>query len=72
MPEKKNTILVVDGEPKIQKMLEVVLDAENFRIIDSTSGKQAIRMCASVKPDLMLLDPWPAGYGRQRGHLRGA
>lgn len=56
MHEKKNTILVVDGEPKIQKMLEVVLAAENFRIIDSTSGKQAMRMCASVKPDLILLE----------------
>lgn len=56
MHEKKNTILVVDGEPKIQKMLEVVLAAENFRIIDSTSGKQAMRMCASVNPDLILLE----------------
>jgi len=56
MHEKKNTILVVDDEPQIQKMLSILLDVENFRIIESTSGKQAIRMCASVKPDLMLLD----------------
>ena len=56
MADKKNTILVVDDEPHIHKMLGILLDVENFRIAESTSGKQAIRMCASVKPDLMLLD----------------
>jgi len=56
MHEKKNTILVVDDEPQIQKMLGILLDVENFKIVESTSGKQAIRMCASVKPDLILLD----------------
>ena len=56
MHEKKNTILVVDDEPQIQKMLSILLTDENFKIIESLSGKQAIRMCASVKPDLMLLD----------------
>ena len=56
MHEKKNTILVVDDEPQIQKMLAILLDAENFKIVESLSGKQAIRMAASVKPDLILLD----------------
>jgi len=56
MHEKKNTILVVDDEPQIQKMLGILLGAENFKIVESTSGKQAIRMCASIKPDLILLD----------------
>lgn len=56
MHEKKNTILVVDDEPHIQKMLGILLEVENFKIVESTSGKQAIRMCISVKPDLILLD----------------
>lgn len=56
MHEKKNTILVVDDEPQIQKMLGILLDAENFKIVESTSGKQAVRMCVSIKPDLILLD----------------
>lgn len=56
MHEKKNTILIVDDEPQIQKMFGILLAVENFRIAESTSGKQAIRMCASVKPDLVLLD----------------
>src|SRR5271154_1039831 len=56
MHEKKNTILVVDDEPQIQKMLGIFLDVEDFKIVESTSGKQAIRMCVSTKPDLILLD----------------
>lgn len=56
MHEKKNLILVVDDEPQIQKMLSILLEVENFKIVECLSGKQAIRMCLSVKPDLMLLD----------------
>ncbi len=56
MHEKKNTILVVDDEPQIQKMLGILLEVENFKIIESFSGKQAVRMCVSLNPDLILLD----------------
>ena len=56
MHEKKNTILVVDDEPQIQKMLSILLDVENFKIVESLTGKQAIRLCVSTKPDLILLD----------------
>ena len=56
MHQKKNTILVVDDEMQIRKMLNIFLDASDFKIEESDSGKQAIRMCASVKPDLVLLD----------------
>ncbi len=56
MPDKKNTILVVDDEPQIRKMLNIFLDVSDFRIEESDNGKQASRMCASIKPDLVLLD----------------
>jgi len=56
MLEKKNTILVVDDEVQIRKMLGIFLGASDFKIEESDSGKQALRMCASVKPDLILLD----------------
>jgi two-component system KDP operon response regulator KdpE len=56
MHKKKNTILLVDDEPNIKKMLNILLDDENFNIVVSNCGKQAIRMCASVKPDIILLD----------------
>jgi len=56
MHQKKNTILIVDDEAQIRKMLTIFLDASDFRIEESESGKQALRMSSSVKPDLILLD----------------
>ncbi len=56
MHEKKNTILVVDDEPSIQKMLGILLDVQNYKIVESLTGKQGVRMAASIKPDLILLD----------------
>lgn len=56
MHEKKNTILVVDDEPQIRRMLGIFLDASNFRVEECDTGRQAVRMSVSVKPDLILLD----------------
>ncbi len=56
MHEKKNTILIVDDEMQIRKMLNIFLDASDFNIEESDSGKQAVRMSTSIKPDLILLD----------------
>ena len=56
MQEKRNTILIIDDEEGIRKMLGIFLDASDFRISESDCGKQGIRMAASIKPDLILLD----------------
>ena len=56
MHQKKNTILIVDDESQIRKMLNIYLEGSNYKVAESDTGKQAIRMNASVKPDLILLD----------------
>jgi two-component system KDP operon response regulator KdpE len=56
MHEKKNTILIVDDEPQICKMLSMYLDISNFNVEQCDSGKQAVRINASIKPNLILLD----------------
>jgi two-component system, OmpR family, KDP operon response regulator KdpE len=56
MLEKRNTILIVDDEEEIRKMLNIFLDTSDFKVVESENGKQAIRMAASIKPDLVLLD----------------
>ena len=56
MQEKKHTILIVDDEEEIRKMLNIFLDTVDFKVVESENGKQAIRMVASVKPDLIVLD----------------
>lgn len=54
--ERKNTILIVDDEPQIRKMLRIFLDASDYKVEECDNGKQAIRMAASLKPDLVMLD----------------
>lgn len=55
MNAKKNTILVVDTDPQTQKMLSLILDTPDFKVIGCETGTQAIHSCASIKPDLILL-----------------
>lgn len=56
MHEKKNTILIVDSDPQLQKMMSIILDQGAFKIIECQTGQQALRLSVSTKPDLVLLD----------------
>lgn len=56
MNEKKNTILVVDDEPQLRKLLRISLESVEYKVVECHNGKQAIRMAASIKPELILLD----------------
>lgn len=52
---KKNTVLVVDTDPQTQKMLSLILDAPDFKVVGCETAKQAVQLCISLKPDLVLL-----------------
>lgn len=56
MAEKKGTILVVDDEPQIRKLLEIYLEAADLKCEPCENGKQAVRLASSLKPDIILLD----------------
>ena len=56
MHDKKNTILIVDSDPQLQKMMSILLNPADFKIIECNRGEQASRLAMSTKPDLMLLD----------------
>ncbi|WP_417783239.1 response regulator transcription factor [Terasakiella pusilla] len=53
---KKNTVLVVDDEPQIRKLLKIILLDEGFKVEECENGAQAVRMSISIKPDLVILD----------------
>jgi two-component system, OmpR family, KDP operon response regulator KdpE len=53
---KKNTILVVDDEPQTKKMLEIVLAKDDFSVESCKTGRQAVSLAITLKPDLILLD----------------
>ena len=50
------SILVIDDEAQIRKLLEIALEANEYRVLFATSGKEGITMAASHQPDLILLD----------------
>ncbi|WP_417449799.1 response regulator [Kordiimonas sp.] len=56
MKQKKSTILVVDDEPQIRKLLKISLEANDLKCEAAEKGGEAVRLTASLKPDLILLD----------------
>jgi len=49
-------ILVIDDEAQIRKLLEIALEANEYRVLFAINGKEGITMAASHQPDLILLD----------------
>lgn len=57
MPAKRPAkILVVEDETFLVKIYAVKLKKEGFDVSIANDGEEAVRMAASVKPDLILLD----------------
>jgi two-component system KDP operon response regulator KdpE len=56
MRGRKNCILVVDDEPQIQKLHKIFLEDAGYKVEACEQGKAAIRLCYTMKVDLVLLD----------------
>ena len=52
----KYSILVIDDEIQIRKLLEISLEANAYKVNFAVNGKEGITMAASHQPDLILLD----------------
>lgn len=53
---KKDTILIIEDEPPIRKLLTIALESRGYKVVDCDNGREAARLAASVKPELVLLD----------------
>ena len=51
-----NTILVVDDQGHIRRMVRDYLEAQGFKVITADNGRQALYAARQSKPDLILLD----------------
>ncbi len=54
--KKKRRVLVVDDHPKVLKFIEIDLKLRGFEVISTNSGKEALELISSRKPDVVLLD----------------
>lgn len=50
------SILVIDDEAQISKLLEISLEANGYKVLFAADGKEGMAMAASYRPDLILLD----------------
>lgn len=53
---KRGTILVVDDEPEIRRMLEKLLAGKGYRVLTADAGHMALKMVKEHELDLMVLD----------------
>ncbi|CAG7641544.1 response regulator transcription factor [Paenibacillus allorhizosphaerae] len=56
MTEPKKTILVVDDEERIRRLLRMYLEKENYVIEEAEDGETALRKAMDTDFDLILLD----------------
>jgi len=52
----KSTALIIDDEIQIRRLLRVVLEAEDYRVLESETGRQGLSDVALRRPDVVLLD----------------
>ncbi len=52
----KESILVVDDEPHIRKILAFLLEQNGFSIVTAENGERALEVARNELPDLILLD----------------
>jgi two-component system KDP operon response regulator KdpE len=50
------TVLVIDDEPQIRRVVRNALAAEDTRVLEATSGTEGIDIAAAERPDLVILD----------------
>lgn len=49
-------VLIVEDEAPIRRFLKAALEVQGFKLLEATTGAQAIAMAASHNPDIILLD----------------
>lgn len=59
------TILIIDDEAQIRKLLTITLQSNDYKISEAATGKEGITQVSSHPPDLVLLD---LGLPDENGH----
>jgi DNA-binding response OmpR family regulator len=65
-------VLIAEDEPITRMLVKLLLERENFEVLEAANGKQAIDIATRGRPDLMIVDlnmPEMDGYDAI-GHLR--
>jgi two-component system KDP operon response regulator KdpE len=55
-PKLKYKILIIDDEPQIRRLLRITFEANNYKVLDESTGKDGLMSIAMNHPDVVLLD----------------
>jgi DNA-binding response OmpR family regulator len=51
-----STVLVVDDEPDIRRLLRQLLASKGYRVVEAHTGDEALRVLKEMTPDVLVLD----------------
>jgi two-component system KDP operon response regulator KdpE len=60
---RTSTVLVVDDEPQIRRVLRTTLSSNGYEVLEAKSGEEALEMMRKERPELILLDVNMPGMG---------
>jgi type IV pilus assembly protein PilB len=52
----RSRILVADDEPITRMLVKLLLERENFEVLEAANGKQAVEIATRERPDLLVVD----------------
>jgi len=52
----KETILIIDDEPQIRKLLQINLETNGYKLFQADTADMGMRLAANHLPDLIILD----------------
>jgi two-component system KDP operon response regulator KdpE len=50
------TLLVIDDEPQIRRVVRHALEADHARVLEAASGREGLDLAAAERPELIVLD----------------
>ena len=56
MPGRKTSILAVDDDVRMLRMMHRILEMEGYRVVNASNGESVLDMLDEENPDLILLD----------------
>jgi two-component system KDP operon response regulator KdpE len=55
-PQKPASVLIIDDEPQIQRLLTIALEAEGYAVNSASTGQAGMALAAQQSRDLIILD----------------
>jgi len=49
-------ILITDDDPQIRKLVRIILQSDDYQVLEAQNAKEAIEIAREMKPDLILMD----------------